>query len=102
MSKVNWKNVLCNRLHSVEQRLAKWLLLVQDRVKSEELELTNEFIANMLGSRREAVNITVASLRKAGLISYRRGFITIIDHSGLENLACESYLVLRDQFCRQS
>jgi CRP-like cAMP-binding protein len=98
MSTLTAQNVLCNRLHSVEQRLAKWLLLVQDRVKSEELELTHEFIATMLGSRREAVTLAASSLREVGLISYRRGFVTILDRVGLEHLACECYPVLRDQF----
>jgi CRP-like cAMP-binding protein len=92
------QNVLCNRLHSVEQRLAKWLLLVQDRVQSDELELTHEFISTMLGTRREAVTIALKPLREAEIISHRRGYVTILDRARLEHLACKCYPVLKQQF----
>ncbi|RYZ92382.1 MAG: Crp/Fnr family transcriptional regulator, partial [Proteobacteria bacterium] len=86
IAKVASQNVLCNRLHSVEQRLSKWLLLAQDRMHTEELELTHEFIATMLGTRRVGVTLAANSLRDAGLIQYRRGFITIVGRADLEDL----------------
>jgi CRP-like cAMP-binding protein len=89
------QNTLCNRLHSIEQRLAKWLLLAQDRVDSPELELTHEFLADMLGSRRSAVTLAAQSLRKTGIIDYRRGVVTILDRSRLEHVTCECYSALR-------
>ncbi|HEX9996124.1 MAG TPA: Crp/Fnr family transcriptional regulator, partial [Abditibacterium sp.] len=96
LSSMTAQNALCNRLHSVSQRLAKWLLLVQDRMQNDELELTHEFIATMLGTRREAVTLAIHALRDAGIISHRRGFISVLDRSGLEALACECYSLLRD------
>jgi CRP-like cAMP-binding protein len=95
------QNVLCNRLHSVERRLAKWLLLVQDRVQSHELELTHQFISTMLGIRREAVTLALQPLREAEIISHRRGHVTILDRAGLEHLACECYPLLKQQFQQQ-
>ena len=89
---------LCNRLHSVEERLARWLLMVQDRVENDQLKLTQEFMANMLGSRRAGVTIAAGILKKAGLVDYTRGEITILDREGLENAACECYDILREQF----
>ena len=82
---------LCNRLHTVEQRLARWLLLMQDRVDSAELELTQEFIADMLGIRRSGVTVAAGTLRDMNIIEYRRGCITILDQQKLEDTACECY-----------
>lgn len=81
----------CNRLHSVEQRSARWLLMASDRVGSNVLPLTQEFLAAMLGVRRSGVSEAANELQRSGLIRYRRGEIAIIDHEGLEATACECY-----------
>jgi len=81
----------CNRLHSIEQRSARWLLMASDRVGSNFLPLTQEFLAAMLGVRRSGVSEAASELQRAGLIRYRRGRITIIDRDGLENMGCECY-----------
>ncbi|ADV81189.1 putative transcriptional regulator, Crp/Fnr family [Terriglobus saanensis SP1PR4] len=85
----------CNRRHIVDQRLARWLLMVQDRVQTEELALTQEFLAAMLGSRRTSVALAAGEMQKAGLIRYRRGKVKIIDHAGLVKRACECYTVMQ-------
>jgi CRP-like cAMP-binding protein len=92
------QTALCNRLHSVEARLAKWLLMSRDRVQSNELELTQEFLAQMLGSRRSGVTIAAGDLRDAGLIDYTRGCITILDEQGLQERACECYSAIQARF----
>ena len=76
------QTAVCNRLHPVEKRLCRWLLLCHDRVKSEELEMTQEFISNMLGGRRESVTVAAGHLQDAGLIHYSRGHIAILDRKG--------------------
>ncbi|HWD58983.1 MAG TPA: Crp/Fnr family transcriptional regulator [Stellaceae bacterium] len=81
----------CNRLHSVEQRSARWLLMASDRIASNMLPLTQEFLAAMLGVRRSGVSEAAAELQRSGLIRYRRGQIVIIDRAGLEKTACECY-----------
>jgi len=91
---------VCNRLHSVEKRLCRWLLLSHDRVTSDELLMTQEFIANMLGGRRESVTVAAGVLQAAGLIHYSRGHIKILDRQGLEATACECYLIVRNEFHR--
>jgi len=88
----------CNRLHSVYERCARWLLLTHDRVKSDDLPLTHEFLGMMLGSRRSGVTIAAASLRTAGFIRYSPGHITILDRPGLEQASCECYMVAQTQF----
>jgi CRP-like cAMP-binding protein len=89
------QTAVCNRLHSVEQQLCRWLLLSHDRLPSNELVMTQELIADMLGVRREAVSHQAARLQGAGLISYHRGHITILDRAGLEARVCECYSVVR-------
>ena len=92
---------VCNGHHTIEERLARWLLTVQDLIQSDELPLTQEFIGNMLGVRRSGVTITAGILQRAGLISYSRGKIKILDRPRLENTACECYRLFYDHFYRQ-
>jgi CRP-like cAMP-binding protein len=82
---------VCNRLHDVEQRLCRWLLMCRDRVERDDLEMTQEFISNVLGGRRETVTVAAGRLQDAGLIRYSRGHIAIVDRKGLEAAACECY-----------
>jgi CRP-like cAMP-binding protein len=88
----------CNRLHSVYERCARWLLMTADRVESNEFPLTHEFLAIMLGSRRSGVTVAAAMLQKAGFIHYSHGTITILDRAGLEATTCECYKITADQF----
>jgi CRP-like cAMP-binding protein len=88
----------CNRLHGAEERLARWLLALQDRVQSEDLRLTQEFLAQMLGSKRTTVTVVAATMQQAGLISYSRGRVRILDRPTLESVACECYAVIRTNY----
>jgi CRP-like cAMP-binding protein len=90
----------CNRAHHVEGRLAKWLLMCEDRAHSQELRLTHEFIAEMLGMRRAGVTEAACLLKEAGLIRYTRGKVTIVDRGGLEKLSCECYPLMKKEFDR--
>lgn len=92
------QSAVCNAHHHVEARLARWLLTSSDAVQSDELPLTQEFIATMLGVRRAGVTCAALVLREAGLISYNRGRIRILDREGLETLSCECYREIKDQF----
>ena len=94
------QTAVCNRHHSVEQQLCRWLLLTLDRLPSNELTMTQELIASMLGVRREGITETAGNLQRAGLISYRRGHITVLDRSGLESHTCECYNVVKKEFHR--
>src|SRR4030095_15002233 len=85
------QSTACNAVHSVEQRLARWLLMAHDRVGKDEFPLTQEFVAMMLGASRPTVTIVAGTLQKAGLITYHRGLITIIDRDKLESASCECY-----------
>jgi CRP-like cAMP-binding protein len=87
----------CNRLHSLDKRLARWLLLCHDRVNSTELLMTQEFIAGMLGGRRESVTVAAGHLQDARLIHYARGRIEIVDRKGLEATACECYRIVKQE-----
>jgi CRP-like cAMP-binding protein len=91
------QTAVCNRLHSVGQQLCRCLLLSHDRLKSDDLVMTQELIANMLGVRREGVSVAANRLQQAGLISYRRGHIKIIDRPGLERAVCECYQVVKTE-----
>lgn len=91
------QTAVCNRLHSVEQQLCRWLLLSDDRLESNELIMTQELIASMLGVRREGVSVAAHRLQHAGLIRYKRGHITIVDRPGLESKACECYQVVKTE-----
>ncbi|MBI3478950.1 MAG: Crp/Fnr family transcriptional regulator [Nitrosomonadales bacterium] len=94
------QTAVCNRHHSVEQQLCRWLLLTLDRLPSNELTITQELIASMLGVRREGITEAAGRLQLAGLISYRRGHITVLDRSGLESRVCECYAVVKNEFNR--
>src|SRR5947207_7710681 len=94
------QTAVCNRLHSVEQQLCRWLLLSHDRVKADELIMTQELIADMLGVRREGVTVAAGHLQDAGAISYVRGHIHILDRQKLEEAVCECYRVVKDEFDR--
>jgi CRP-like cAMP-binding protein len=84
-------------LHEVEERLARWILMSRDRLVSDNLPLTQEFLAQMLGTRRSSVTMAAGALQKAGLISYTRGRVNIIDRKGLEDIACDCYGIVQHQ-----
>ncbi|MBU0934016.1 MAG: Crp/Fnr family transcriptional regulator [Spirochaetes bacterium] len=90
----------CNRHHSVDQQLCRWLLLSIDRLPTNELVMTQDLIANMLGVRREGVTVAAGKLQKAGLITYSRGRIIVLDRPGLEARVCECYSVVKTEFSR--
>src|SRR6478735_5412015 len=94
------QTAVCNRLHSVEQQLCRWLLLSHDRLNTDELVMTQELIADMLGVRREGVTEAAGRLQDAGAISYARGHIQILDRQKLEATVCECYRVVKDEFDR--
>jgi len=94
------QTAVCNRHHSVEQQMCRWLLLTLDRLPSSEFIMTQELIASMIGVRRESITETAAYLQREGLIKYRRGHITVLDRAGLEAHVCECYAVVRKEFSR--
>ena len=94
------QTAVCNRHHSVEQQLCRWLLLSLDRLQSNELVMTQELIANMLGVRREGVTDAAGKLHRLGLINYSRGRITVVDRPALERHVCECYAVVKREFDR--
>jgi CRP-like cAMP-binding protein len=94
------QTAVCNRHHSIDQQLCRWLLLSLDRLSSNELAMTQELIANMLGVRREGVTEAAGKLQDAGLIRYRRGKITVLDRPGVEARCCECYQVVKTEFDR--
>jgi CRP-like cAMP-binding protein len=85
----------CNRLHEIEQRLARWLLMCQDRVESETIFVTHEFMAQMLGTGRPSVSLAAGILQRSGLIENMRGSVKILNRPGLENAACECYFAMQ-------
>ena len=89
------QSAACNRLHGIEQRLARWLLMSQDRLDSEAVPLTHEFLAEMLGTGRPSVSLAAAILQRAGLIEYARGLVMVVNRKGLERAACECYPVIQ-------
>jgi CRP-like cAMP-binding protein len=94
------QNAACNRHHSLEQQLCRWMLLILDRLQSTELPMTQEAIANRLGVRREGVTEAAGKLRATGLIRYRRGRISVLDRKGLERRTCECYGVVKSEYDR--
>jgi CRP-like cAMP-binding protein len=94
------QTAVCNRHHSLDQQLCRWLLLSMDRLSGDELLMTQELIANMLGVRREGVTEAALKLQKVGLIRYARGHITVLDRKGLEARSCECYAVVKKEYDR--
>jgi CRP-like cAMP-binding protein len=94
------QNVACNAAHRVEQRCARWLLMCGDHTEDDTFELTQEYLAELLGVRRSTVTVVAGTLQQAGLIRYRRGTITVLDRQGLEAAACECYRIVRDGYER--
>lgn len=90
----------CNRVHELEERLARWLLMCQDRVQNGHLPITQEFLAMMLGTRRTTVTVAAGMLHKAGLIEYSPGHVTIQNRERLEHAACECYRIIREEYVR--
>ncbi|MCX7149920.1 MAG: Crp/Fnr family transcriptional regulator [Rhodocyclales bacterium] len=94
------QTTVCNRHHSLDQQFCRWLLLSSDRLLSDELIMTQELIAGMLGVGRDGITATACEIQKAGLITYHRGHITVLDRAGLEARACECYAVVKKEFDR--
>jgi CRP-like cAMP-binding protein len=92
------QTAVCNRFHPIEARLARWLLMTRDRMGADKFQLTQEFLSNMLGVRREGVNKAASTLQQQGLISYSRGALTILDRAGLGALACQCYGIIKDEY----
>ncbi len=94
------QNAACNRQHNIEERLARWLLTAQDCVMKHELHLTQEFISQMLGTRRSGVTVAAGILQQAGMIRYTRGKISVLDRAALKVTACECYRVVKNEYIR--
>jgi CRP-like cAMP-binding protein len=92
------QSAACNRFHTVNVRLARWLLMTHDRISGNEFHLTQEFLSHMLGVRREQVTRSASALQKQNLISYSRGLIRILDRAGLEAISCKCYRVVKDEY----
>jgi CRP-like cAMP-binding protein len=92
------QTVACNAMHATEQRMCRWLLMMHDRANGEALPYTHEFLSSMLGTNRKSVTVAALSMQAAGLISYRRGRIQVLDRPGLEEAACECYAVVKERF----
>jgi CRP-like cAMP-binding protein len=90
----------CNQLHSIEQKLIRWLLMMHDRTRSDSILLTQDMLASMIGARRSGVSLAAATLQESGLIQYRRGLITVLDRKALESAGCECYGVIKRVFNR--
>jgi CRP-like cAMP-binding protein len=92
------QTVACNALHSTEERMCRWLLMMHDRAEGESLTYTHEFLSNILGANRKSVTLAAQSMQAAGLIEYRRGTIQVLDRAGLENASCECYAIVKKRF----
>ena len=92
------QSVACNTMHSTEERMCRWLLMMHDRAEGEALTYTHEFLAHILGANRKSVTLAAQSMQTAGLISYRRGTIQVLDRPGLENASCECYAIVKERF----
>jgi CRP-like cAMP-binding protein len=92
------QTVACNALHTTEERMCRWLLMMHDRAEGEALPYTHEFLSHMLGANRKSVTLAAQSMQTAGLISYRRGAIQVLDRPGLEKASCECYAIVKERF----
>lgn len=92
------QSAVCNRFHSIESRLARWLLMTSDRMASNEFQITQDFLSNMLGVRREAVTLSAKNQQQKGLISYSRGKVSILNRAGLEAAACRCYFIIKKEY----
>jgi CRP-like cAMP-binding protein len=92
------QTVACNALHTTEERMCRWLLMMHDRAEGQALPYTHEFLSHMLGANRKSVTLAALSLQRAGLISYHRGKIQVLDRAGLEKTSCECYAIVRQRF----
>jgi CRP-like cAMP-binding protein len=92
------QTAVCNRLHPVEARLARWLLTVRERVETDQFPITHDFMARMLGANRATVSLTAATIQQAGYISYKRGKLTVLDREGLEDVSCECYGIVKKRY----
>lgn len=90
----------CNRVHELEERLSRWLLMCHERTQNDFLPITHEFLATMLGTRRSTVTVAAGMLHKSGLIEYARGHVRIINRAGLEDVTCECYRIIRNEYIR--
>ena len=95
------QNSACNRRHSVEERCVRWLLMTHEQVGADSFELTHQFLSQMLGVRRATVTVTAGALQQAGYLKYHRGIITILNRAGLEDMACECYAIIHNEYARQ-
>jgi len=94
------QSVACNRLHTVDERCARWLLMTHDRVDGDQFELTHEFLAVMLGVRRAGVTVAMGVLQREEVVTYVRGRVTVLDRAALESRACDCYRITRDAQAR--
>jgi CRP-like cAMP-binding protein len=92
------QTVACNAMHTTEEKICRWLLMMHDRAQGEALPYTHEFLSQMLGANRKSVTLAAQSMQTAGLISYRRGKIQVLDRPGLEKASCECYAIVRERF----
>src|SRR5471030_3309469 len=92
------QTVACNAMHTTEERMCRWLLMMHDRAEGESLPYTHEFLAHILGANRKSVTLAAQSMQTAGLISYRRGKIQVLDRPGLEKASCECYAIVKERF----
>lgn len=92
------QTVACNSMHTTEERMCRWLLMMHDRAQGKALPYTHEFLSHMLGANRKSVTLAAQAMQAAGLISYRRGKITVIDRPGLEKASCECYAIVKERF----
>ncbi|MGZ9142841.1 MAG: Crp/Fnr family transcriptional regulator [Candidatus Binatia bacterium] len=92
------QTVACNAMHTTEERMCRWLLMMHDRAEGEFLAYTHEFLAHILGANRKSVTLAAQSMQTAGLISYRRGTIQVLDRKGIEEASCECYAIVRERF----
>jgi CRP-like cAMP-binding protein len=92
------QTVACNSMHTTEERMCRWLLMMHDRAGGKSLPYTHEFLSHILGANRKSVTLSAQSMQTAGLISYRRGTIQVLDRAGLEQASCECYAIVKERF----